>query len=92
MHTEEVLVLAMTRMLSGICTAGLTRRRGADGRLQWLRPVREFDTLLPGDMTEASGRLIQCWDVVQFHLTSSPLKRGRFPQGTHTGSVKVVVS
>jgi hypothetical protein len=67
MHTEEVLVLAMTKMLSGICTAGLTRRRDADGRLRWFRPVRSFGSVMPGDMMETSGRLIQCCDVVAFH-------------------------
>jgi hypothetical protein len=68
MHTEDVLILAMTKMLSGICTAGLTHHRGPDGRLRWLRPVREFGQVLPGDMMEESGRLIQCCDVVKFHV------------------------
>ena len=68
MHTEAVLILAMTKMLSGICTAGLTQHRGPDGRLRWLRPVREFGSVLPGDMMEANGRLIQCCDVVEFHV------------------------
>ncbi len=68
MHTEDVLILAMTKMLSGICTAGLTCHRGPDGRLQWFRPVRAFGPVLPGDMMEENGRLIQCCDVVQFHV------------------------
>jgi hypothetical protein len=65
MHTEEVLILAMTKMLSGICAAGLTRHRGPDGRLRWLRPVREFGSVLPGDMMDGDGRMIKCWDVVE---------------------------
>ena len=38
--------------------------------LRWVRPVREFDTVLPGDMTDVSGRLIQCGDVVELDLVS----------------------
>ncbi len=68
MHTEEVLILAMTKMLSGICTGGMTRHRDADGRLRWFRPVRKFGPVLPGDMMDKNGRLIQCCDVVAFHV------------------------
>jgi hypothetical protein len=38
--------------------------------LRWVRPVREFDTLLPDDMADASGRLLQCGDVVELNLIS----------------------
>jgi len=70
MPPTEVLILAMSKMLSGICTAGLTREPDPVSGLRWVRPVREFDTLLPGDMTDASGRLVQCSDVVELHLLS----------------------
>ena len=68
MPPQEVLILAMTKMLSGICTAGFTREPDPVTGLRWVRPVREFDTLLPGDMTDASGRLVQCGDVVELNL------------------------
>jgi hypothetical protein len=68
MPTQEVLILAMSKMLSGICTAGFTNEPDPDTGLRWVRPVREFDTLLPGDMTDADGRLIQCCDVVELKL------------------------
>jgi hypothetical protein len=36
--------------------------------VRWLRPVKEHDTLLLGDITDAQGRVICCGDVVQFEL------------------------
>ena len=68
MPPQEVLILAMSKMLSGICTAGLTREPDPVTGLRWVRPVREFGTLLPGDMTDADGRLVQCGDVVELNL------------------------
>ena len=68
MPPQEVLILAMTHMLSGICTAGFTREPDPVTGLRWVRPVREFDTLLPGDMTGADGRLVQCGDVIELNL------------------------
>jgi len=68
MPPQEVLILAMSKMLSGICTAGFTHEADPVTGLRWVRPVREFDTLLPGDMTDADGRLAQCSDVVELDL------------------------
>lgn len=70
MPVQQVLILAMSHMRSGICAAGMTTERDAVTGLRWVRPVREFDTLLPGDMTDADGRLLQCCDVVELHLVS----------------------
>ena len=50
MPRTEVLVLAMTKMRAGICTAGVTRDADPVTGLRWVRPVREFGTLLPGDI------------------------------------------
>jgi len=68
MPAAEVLILAMTKMLSGVCTAGMTVERHPRSVLKWVRPVREFDTLLPGDVTCAGGRLFCCCDVVEMNL------------------------
>lgn len=68
MPSTEILILAMTRMLSGICTAGMTLEPDPVTGLRWVRPVREFDTLLPGDTTDSDGRLVECCDVVEFDL------------------------
>ena len=65
---QEVLILAMTKMLTGICTAGFTTERADVTGLRWVRPVRDFDTLQPGDMTDSEGRLVQCSDVVELEL------------------------
>ncbi len=70
MPVQQVLLLAMSKMLSGICVAGFTPERDPATGLRWVRPVREFDTLLPGDMTGAGGRLMQCGDVVELNLLS----------------------
>ena len=68
MPPQEVLILAMTKMLSGICTAGFTRDPHPVTGLRWVRPVRDFGALLPGDMTDANGRLVQCSDVIELNL------------------------
>jgi len=70
MPPQEVLILAMTKMLSGICTAGLTHEPDPVTGLRWVRPVREFDTLQPGDMTDADGRVAHCCDVVELYLVA----------------------
>jgi len=68
MPPQEVLILAMSNMLSGICTAGFTLEPDSVTGLRWVRPCRDFGTLLPGDMTAANGRLVQCSDVVALNL------------------------
>jgi hypothetical protein len=71
MPPTEVLILAMTKMLSGICTAGFVNEPDPVTGLRWVRPVRDFGTLVPGDMTDANDCLMQCGDVVELHLLSS---------------------
>ena len=71
MPVQQVLILAMTRMRSGICTAGFTTEPAPVTGLRWVRPVREFDTLLCGDMMDKDGRLVQCNDVVELNLVSA---------------------
>lgn len=68
MSRQDVLVLAMTKMLSGICTAGFTTESDPVSGLKWVRPVKEHGTLLLGDMTDADGRVVQCFDVVSLNL------------------------
>ena len=78
MPHQDILILAMTKMLSGICTAGLTTEPDPVSGFKWVRPVKEHGTLLPGDMTDADGRVVQCFDVVSLNL-----KRPR-PDPPHT--------
>lgn len=68
MPHRQILILAMTRMVSGICTAGFTTERDDVTGLRWVRPTRDFDTLQPGDMTDAEGRMVRCCDVVELNL------------------------
>lgn len=70
MAREQVLLLAMTKMLSGICAAGVTRYPDPVSCLRWVRPVRPFGSLLAGDMTDSRGRLLQCCDVAELELLS----------------------
>lgn len=67
MPAQQILVMAMTRMLSGVCTAGFTQQPHPVSRLRWLRPVKERGVLLLGDLTDADGRVIQLGDVVELH-------------------------
>jgi len=55
-------------MLSGICTAGFTSEPDRVTGLQWVRPIRDFDTLQPGDMMDAAGQMVRCCDVVELNL------------------------
>jgi hypothetical protein len=68
MPTKEVLLLAMTRMRSGICVAGFTPELDPVTGLKWVRPVRDFDTVQPGDMCDTDDCLFQCGDVIALHL------------------------
>jgi hypothetical protein len=68
MPAQEILIMAMTRMLSGVCTAGFTRQSDPVSHLCWVRPVKEHSSLLLGDLTDADGRVIQLGDVVELHL------------------------
>ncbi len=70
MPVRQVLILALSKMLSGVCTAGLTSDPDPVTGLRWVRPVREHDTLLPGDLTTSEGDLVQCGDVVELNLIS----------------------
>ncbi len=70
MATQELLILALTQMRSGICVAGFTREPDPVTGLRWVRPVRDFDTVLPGDMTDANGYAFQCCDVIALNLVA----------------------
>lgn len=68
MPPKEVLIMAMTRMRSGICTAGFVTADDPPGAVAWVRPVKEYGSLLLGDMTDAAGRVVQVGDVVELAL------------------------
>lgn len=68
MPLQEVLLLAVTRMLSGVCLAGMTAERDRVTGLRWVRPVREYGHILLGDITAADGRVLRPFDVVALNL------------------------
>ena len=68
MPLQEVLVLAMTKMRAGICTAGVVSDHEGTHGVRWVRPVRDFGSVRLGDMTCAGGRLACCSDVVELNL------------------------
>lgn len=65
---QDVLIMAMTRMRSGICTAGFINEPHSASGLQWVRPVKEYGSLLLGDMSDAKGRVVQVGDVIALNL------------------------
>jgi len=60
---EPVVVLAVTKMLSGMCTGGISMVSG-----RWVRPVKEFGTVLLGDLTYPDKSVIRPFDIVKFGL------------------------
>lgn len=76
MAIQEILILAMTQMRSGVCTAGFSRQHDPVTHLSWVRPVKDFGSLLLSDLTDSSGRVLTCGDVValclQEHRPSPP--------------------
>jgi hypothetical protein len=68
MPVETVLILAVTRMLGGVCVAGMTTEPDPVTGLRWVRPVREHSHVLLGDITTPDGSILRPFDVVEFNL------------------------
>jgi hypothetical protein len=68
MAYQEMLIMAMTRMRSGICTAGFVHQPQAGSEVTWVRPVKEFGSLLLGDLCDDDGRVVEMGDVVEIDL------------------------
>lgn len=68
MPIQEMLVLAVTKMLGGVCIAGMTAEPDPVSRLRWVRPVRDHGHVFLGDITTPEGMVIRPFDVVQFRL------------------------
>ena len=66
-HDHELLILAVTRMRTGVCVAGMTRTTDPVSRLRWVRPVKQHGALLAGDIRYADGRLMRAGDVIHWH-------------------------
>jgi hypothetical protein len=68
MPVQDTLILAVTRMLGGVCVAGMTTDPDPTTGLRWVRPVREHGHVLLGDITTTDGTVIHPFDVVKFNL------------------------
>jgi hypothetical protein len=68
MPTKEVLTLAVTKMLGGVCIAGMTAEPDPVTGLHWVRPVRESGHVLLGDITTSDNTVLRPFDVVELHL------------------------
>ncbi len=68
MPIQEILVLAVTHMIGGICIAGMSTEPHPVTGLRWVRPVRAHSHVLLGDITTADGTVICPFDVAQFDL------------------------
>lgn len=63
MTRDRIVVLAVTKMLSGMCTGGISLYSG-----EWVRPVREFGTIMLGDLTYKDKSVMRPLDIVEFSL------------------------
>lgn len=84
MAKEDILILAITRMHSGVCLAGINitthrwehfiphflAKRMAPETYRWVRLVKSYGTLQPDDLIDASGRRISNFDIVKMNLLS----------------------
>jgi hypothetical protein len=59
----DLVLLAVTRMLSGVCIGGVAPDGGP-----WVRPVKAFGCPQLGDIRYADGTLMQPFDVVALQL------------------------
>jgi Dual OB-containing domain len=66
MPVQEVLILAVTKMVGGVCIAGMTTEPDLVTGLRWVRPVREHGHVLLGDITTQEGTVLRPFDVVEF--------------------------
>ena len=68
MPTQELLILAVTKMLGGVCIAGMTSEPDPVTGLCWVRPVREFGHVLLGDITTPDLAILRPFDVASLNL------------------------
>jgi hypothetical protein len=59
----QLALLAVTKMLSGVCIGGVPPAGGP-----WIRPVKAFGTLLPGDIRYLDGTMMAPFDIVELNL------------------------
>ena len=68
MPVQQTLILAVTKMLGGMCIAGMTTEPDPVTRLRWVRPVRKHGHVLLGDITTREGEVLRPFDVAELKL------------------------
>jgi len=68
MPPKEVLIMAVTRMKAGVCTAGFIHEPHPESHLRWVRPIKKFGTLLLEDLRATDGRVVEMGNVVALNL------------------------
>jgi hypothetical protein len=68
MPTQDLLILAVTKMLGGVCIAGMTGEPNPVTGLCWVRAIREYGHVLLGDITTPDKQVLRPFDVVSFNL------------------------
>jgi hypothetical protein len=68
MPTQEILMLAVTKMLGGVCIAGMTSQPDPITGLCWVRPTRDYGHVLLGDICTTDDTVLRPFDVVEFEL------------------------
>jgi hypothetical protein len=68
MPPTEVLILAVTKMVGGICIAGMTTEPDPVTGLRWVRPTCEHGHVRLGDITTAGQQILQPFDVVALNI------------------------
>lgn len=77
MPPTELLIMALTRMKAGVCTAGFSKEPHLDSHLRWVRPVKSSKPLLLDDLRDSTGRIVEIGDVVTFNLLQPTLQHSR---------------
>ena len=84
MPTQDLLILAVTKMLGGVCIAGMTSEPDPVTGLRWVRPIREYGHVLLGDITTPDQEVLRPFDVVRFNLIRPHPHRPTLKTGSPT--------
>ena len=60
---RSIRILAVSRMDGGVCVAGVEESSG-----RWIRPVKDYGSVLKTDLYDADGEVIEPLDLVTFNV------------------------
>ena len=85
MTSDRVVVLAVTKMLSGMCAGGISLATD-----KWVRPVKEHSTGLLGDLTYKAKTVMRAFDVGDFSLIKPPVRLCLVTVNSPLGSISIM--